>query len=216
MGKIKNTEKEKPETITGTIENSNDFILKNIGAYLDYIRGWIRKIIVDDGLQYAEPMDKKKVYPAFNYIQFQYLLGRVYDEVFSVNLELLCKPQIYNNYKKPLYDPNKVKLCYTVYNKLCAYYGFICSIEGFYIFSGIDEGTLKDWLSRGYSDVFKIAMENSKSSVVSNFENSQVPILRLAGANYKYRLNEPIQERSQQASVEMLPDLLSITDQEKE
>ena len=74
MGKVlKNTEKEKPETITGTIENSNDNILSNMDYYLQYLRENIKQIIIDDELKYSDPMDKKKEYPAFTYIQFCYL-----------------------------------------------------------------------------------------------------------------------------------------------
>lgn len=205
------------ETIKGTIDtvnNSNDYILNNIGAYLEYIRETIRGIIQNEGLQYSEPMDKKKIYPAFTYIQFQYLLSRVYDLVFAVNLELLHPPN-YNNYNK-LYDHNKVKLCYTVYQKLCAYYGFICSVEGFYIFSGIEERTLKEWLSSGVNDLFKIMSENAKNTVISNFENSPVPLLKLAAGNYKYKLNNPVDDHTPAGIIDSLPDLLALTDtQEK-
>lgn len=206
----------KTEKVNGTIDsvnNSNDYILNNIGAYLEYIRETIRGIIQNEGLQYSEPMDKKKEYPAFTYIQFQYLLSRVYDLVFAVNLELLHPPN-YNKYNK-LYDHNKVKLCYTVYQKLCAYYGFICSVEGFYIFSGIEERTLKEWLSSGVNDLFKIMSENAKNTVISNFENSPVPLLKLAAGNYKYKLNEAQADHTPAGVIATLPDLLALTDQEK-
>lgn len=199
-----------PEKIIETVENSNDYILSDIGAYLEYIRETIKKIIADEGLQYAEPMDKKKIYPAFNYIQFQYLLSRVNDIVYKPNLELLCQPQIYNNYNKPLYDNKKVELCYEVYYKLCAFYGFICSVEGFYLFSGIGENTLREWLSSGYSDLLKKALENSKKATISSFENSQVPILRLAAGNYKYKLQTPPNDHQEAAAVDVLPDLLQL------
>lgn len=203
-----NPDTTKPENTTGTIENSNDYILHNIGAYLEYIRETIREIIQNEGLQYAEPMDKKKIYPAFNYIQFQYLLSRVYDLVFAVNLELLHPPN-YNKYNK-LYDHNKVKLCYIVYQKLCAYYGFICSVEGFYIFSGIEERTLKEWLSSGINDLFKIMSQNAKNTVISNFENSPVPLLKLAAGNYKYKLNEAQTDNTPAGIIDTLPDLLAL------
>ena len=193
-----------PESITGTVVNSNDYILKNKAAYLQYIRENIQRIIAEDGLHYSEPMDKKKEYPAFTYIQFQYLLQRVQDEVYHTNKDLL-----YNNINR--YDMDKVKLCYTVYSMLCSYYGFICSLEGFYLFSGIDEPRLKEWLSAGVSDVYKIATEKAKNSVVSSFENSQVPLLKLAGANYKYKLNTPLEERAEVAAVDVLPDLQALT-----
>lgn len=208
-----NPDTTKIETLNGTIENSNDYILNNIGAYLEYIREIIRGIIQNEGLQYAEPMDKKKIYPAFNYIQFQYLLSRVYDLVFAVNLELLHPPN-YNKYNK-LYDHNKVKLCYTVYQKLCAYYGFICSVEGFYIFSGIEERTLKEWLSSGVNDLFKIMSENAKNTVISSFENSPVPLLKLAAGNYKYKLNEARPDHTPAGIIDSLPDLLSLPDAQK-
>ena len=198
-----------PEKIIETVENSNTYILSNIGAYLEYIRETIKKIIADEGLQYAEPMDKKKIYPAFNYIQFQYLLSRVFDLVFSVNTELLYI--YYNDKYNKKYDIHKVELCYEVYYRLCAYYGFICSIEGFYKFSGIDKETLLEWLSSGRSNLYKKALENSKNTVLSGFENSQVPILRLAAGNYKYKLNTPIQEHQEAAAVDVLPDLLAIS-----
>lgn len=198
-----------PEKIIETVENSNDYILSNIGAYLEYIRETIKKIIADEGLQYAEPMDKKKIYPAFNYIQFQYLLSRVFDLVFSVNTELLFI--YYNNKYNKKYDIHKVELCYEVYYRLCSFYGFVCSIEGFYIFSGIDKETLLEWLSSGRSNLYKKALENSKNTVLSGFENSQVPILRLAAGNYKYKLNTPTQEHQEAAAVDVLPDLLAIS-----
>lgn len=198
-----------PEKIIDTVENSNDYILSNIGAYLEYIRETIKKIIADEGLQYAEPMDKKKIYPAFNYIQFQYLLSRVFDTVYAVNTELLYI--YYHDKFKKKYDIHKVELCYEVYCRLCAYYGFICSVEGFYKFSGIDKETLLEWLSSGRSVLYKKALENSKNTVLSGFENSQVPILRLAAGNYKYKLNTPAQEHQEAAAVDVLPDLLAIS-----
>ena len=198
-----------PEKIIETVENSNDYILSNIGAYLEYIRETIKKIIADEGLQYAEPMDKKKIYPAFNYIQFQYLLSRVFDTVYTVNTELLYI--YYNDKYSKKYDIHKVELCYEVYYRLCAYYGFVCSVEGFYKFSGIDKETLLEWLSSGRSQIYKKALENSKNTVLSGFENSQVPILRLAAGNYKYRLNTPTQEHQEAAAVDVLPDLLAIS-----
>lgn len=194
--------------IMGTVVNSNEYILHNKAAYLQYIRENIQRIIVEDGLKYSEPMDKKKEYPAFTYIQFQYLLQRVQDEVYHTNKDLL-----YNNINR--YDMDKVKLCYTVYSMLCSYYGFICSLEGFYLFSGIDEPRLKEWLSAGLSDVYKIGVENSKKATISSFENSNIPLLKLAGANYKYKLQTPLEDRQQVAAVEVLPDLLQLPGTEK-
>ena len=217
MSKVKASSDLKQNTpISGTVVNSNDYILTHKAAYLQYIRDAIKHIIAEDELQYCEPMDKKKIYPAFNYIQFHYLLGRVHDEVYCKNLELLCKPQIYNNYNKPVYDPEKVKLCYEIYCSLCSYYGFICSVEGFYIITGISENTFKEWLISGYCDIIKKAYENSRNATVSSFENSTVPLLKLAGANYKYKLQTPLEEREQQAAVDVLPDLLAIEQDKKQ
>lgn len=195
-----------PDTpITGEVVNSNDNILNNMDYYLQYLRDNIKQIIIDDELKYSDPMEKKKVYPDFTYIQFCYLLGRLYDRVFSVNTELL-----YNNYNKR-YDIPKVELCYRVYCKLCAYYGYICSIEQFETMTGIDEGTLKEWLSSGKSDLFNFMIKNAKNSVVSSFENSKQPLLKLAGANYKYKLNTPLEDRQEAAAVDVLPDLQALT-----
>ena len=181
--------------------------------YLQYLRENIKQIIIDDELKYSDPMEKKKTYPDFTYIQFCYLLSRLHDRVFSVNTELL-----YINYKNSIsktYDIQKVELCYKVYCKLCAYYGYICSTEQFETMTGIDEGTLKEWLSCGKSDLFNFMLKNAKNTVVSSFENSKTPLLKLAGANYKYKLNTPLEERTEQAAVEVLPDLKALTERKK-
>lgn len=196
----------------GNIEVVQDYnirVLEDIELYLQYIRETIKQIIVDDGLKYSEPMDKKKIYPDFTYTQFLYLLSRVFDRVYSVNTALLYDS--YNNKYSKVYNTRKVELCYEVYHRLCGYYGFICSIEGFYKFVGIDRETLLEWLSSGKSELYKKAIENSKNTVLSGFENSQVPILRLAAGNYKYKLNTPIQERQEAVAVDVLPDLLAIS-----
>lgn len=203
--------KKPDKPITGIIENSNDNILNNIDYYLQYLRDNIKQIIIDDELKYGDPMEKKKIYPDFTYIQFCYLLGRLYDRVFSVNTELLYN-NIYNNKR---YDVHKVELCYKVYFKLCGFYGYIPSVEPFETMTGIDEGTLKEWLSSGKSDLFNFMIKNAKNSVVSSFENSRVPLLRLAGANYKYQLDKPVQERQEAAAVEVLPDLSALMDRKK-
>lgn len=215
---IDNVGSDQPEKVTGTIngaDNSNDYILSNIGAYLEYIRGKIQEIIKSDGLKYSDPMEKKKIYPDFTYTQFLYLLSRLYDNVYSVNLELLCKPCIYNNYNKPFYDPLKVKKAYEVYFRLCQYYGFNCTVDPFYKLVGISENTFREWLSSGYCDIYKTMLENAKSGTISRFENSPVPLLRLASANYKYNLDKPIQEHTQGAVVDVLPDLLALSDNKK-
>ena len=195
------------------VENSNDNILNNIDIYLSYIRETIKQIIIDDDLKYSEPMDKKKVYPDFTYTQFLYLLSRIYDRVYSVNTELLY--DVYNNKYNKLYNMEKVKLCYEVYNKLCGFYGYVSSCEGFYIFSGIEERTLKEWLSSGRTDLFNTMLKNAKNTVVSRFENSRVPLLQLAAANYKYNINQHEATREGAPVLEVLPDLLALPGAEK-
>ena len=198
-------------------EDANlDLILNNIGAYLEFLRAEIKQIIIDDNLKYSDPMEKKKIYPDFTYTQFLYLLSRLYDRVYSVNLELLCKPCIYNNYNKPFYDPVKVQKAYDVYLRLCNYYGYNCSIDPFYKMVGIEEHTIREWLSSGYSPLYKIMQENAKKDTVARFENSPVPILRLAAGNYKYKLNEAQTDHTPAGIIDTLPDLLALTDtQEK-
>ena len=213
MGKSKDNITDKP--ITGTIENSNINILNNIDNYLQYLRDNIKQIIIDDELKYSDPMEKKKTYPDFTYTQFLYLLSRLYDRVFSVNLELLCDYNHINNINTHNYNMDKVKLCYMVYCRLCQYYGYNCSIDPFYSMTGIDERTFKEWLSVGKSDLFNIMVNNAKSGVIARFENSKNPLLSLASANYKYNINTPTNERTEAAAVEVLPDLLSIEDHQK-
>jgi len=194
------------------VQDDTKSILTNIDLYLQYIRQELKQIIIDDDLHYSEPMEKKKTYPDFTYIQFCYLLGRLNDRVFSVNTELLFDD---NYIYKRVYSIPKVELCYKVYSRLCGYYGFICSVEQFEVMTGIDEGTLKEWLSCGKSDLFNFMLKNAKNNVVSSFENSKVPLLKLASANYKYKLQTPLEEREQQTSVEVLPDLLTIAQDKK-
>lgn len=196
----------KPEPVI--VENSNENILNNMDAYLQYIRDNINQIIQDDGLQYSEPMDKKKIYPAFTYTQFLYLLSRVFDRVYSVNTELLYNA--YNNKYNKSYNVDKVKLCYDVYYRLCGYYGFICSAEGFYILSGIDVNTLQDWLSSGKSNLLNIMRKNAKNSTIARFENSPAPLLNLAAANYKYNINQHENIHEGAPVLEVLPDLLAL------
>lgn len=210
MAKTPKQDIKKPDKpITGEVVNSNDNILNNMDYYLQYLRDNIKQIIIDDELKYSDPMEKKKVYPDFTYIQFCYLLGRLYDRVFSVNTELL-----YISYKdkyNKVFDIPKVELCYEVYCKLCQYYGYICSQEQFETMTGVDDGTLKNWLSSGRSLLANKMLENAKKSVVSSFENSKQPLLKLAGANYKYKLNTPLEERAEVAAVDVLPDLTALT-----
>lgn len=208
---------DKPEILKGSIDpiqNSNDLILNNIGAYLEFLRAEIKQIILDDDLKYSDPMEKKKIYPDFTYTQFLYLLSRLYDRVFSVNTALLYE-YYYNNYNKQ-YDVNKVKLCYEVYYRLCVYYGYNCTVEPFLTMIGIDYETLQEWLSSGRSNLLTLMLKNAKNNTIARFENSPVPILRLAAGNYKYNLDKPIQEHTQAGVIESLPDLLALTDtQEK-
>lgn len=215
--KIQNQEKDKtPEILTGTVENSNINILNNIDNYLQYIRDEIKKIIIDDDLKYSDPMDKKKIYPAFSYTQFLYLLSRLYDRVFSVNLELLCDYNYINNINTHNYNVDKVRLCYEVYSRLCQYYGYNCTMEPFYTMSGIDEGTFKEWLSCGKTDLYNIMLKNAKNATIARFENSRNPLLSLASANYKYNINTPTNERTDAAAVDVLPDLLQLTKDQKQ
>jgi len=204
------------------VENSNVNILNNIDNYLQYIRENIRDILVFDNLQYSEPMDVKKLYPAFTYKQFIYILNRLYDRVYSQNLELLqeppyIKPCIYNikNNSKIRYNIPKVELAYTVYYRLCNYYGFVCCWEPFLSLTGIAQETFESWLSSGRSEVLKIARENNKNSVITDFENSSAPLLRVVSANYKHGLTTPIQEREAQAAVDVLPDLKALAERKK-
>lgn len=210
-----NPDTSKTEKLTGTIENSNDYILSNIGAYLEYIRENIKQIIINDGLKYSDPKDKKKEYPDFTYTQFLYLLSRLYDNVYSVNLELLHDPAYYNyNNKKP-YNIDKVKKAYDVYLRLCNYYGFNCTPEPFLKMIGMGINTLKEWLSSGRSDLLKIMQENAKNDTISRFENSTTPLLNLAAGNYKYKLNEAQTDNTPAGIIATLPDLLALPDSKK-
>lgn len=210
------------KTVDIVVENSNDNILSSIDNYLLYIRQNIRDILNFDGLMYSEPMDIKKIYPAFTYKQFIYILNRLYDRVYSQNLELLQEPpyikpllnDIYNN-SKIRYNIPKVELAYKVYFRLCSFYGFVCCWEPFLSLTGIAQETLESWLSSGRSAILKVARENNKNSVITDFENSAAPLLRMASANYKHGLTTPLQEREAQAAVEVLPDLLTIAQDKK-
>lgn len=196
------------------VQDYNTKVLEDIELYLQYIRETIKQIIVDDGLRYSEPMDKKKVYPDFTYTQFLYLLSRVFDRVYSVNTALLCDS--YTDKHNKIYNMRKVELCYDVYYKLCQYYGYVASLEGFNAFSGIDEVTLREWLSCGRTPLFNKIIKNAKNTVVSRFENSRVPILQLAAANYKYSINTDHQaDRDSGQVLEALPDLLALPDDDK-
>lgn len=208
---VKNTD----NAITGVVEDSNINLLQNIEAYFQYIRETIKQIIIDDDLKYSDPMDKKKIYPDFTYTQFLYLLSRIYDRVYSVNLELLCKPCIYNNYNKPYYDTLKVKKAYEVYYRLCQYYGYVCTAEPFYTMTGLSENIVREWLSSGYCDLYNTMLKNAKNTVVSRFENSRVPLLQLAAANYKYNLNQHETMHEGAPVLEVLPDLLALPEAEK-
>ena len=201
----------KPTTetpIAGVVENSNEIILSSIDAYLQYIRDNIKQIIIDDNLKYSDPMEKKKIYPDFTYTQFLYLLSRLNDRVFSVNTALLYDSYI-NKYNKT-YNIQKVELCYSVYFKLCMYYGYNCNIDPFYTMTGIDRNTVQEWLSSGRSFLLRTMLENAKNTAVSRFENSRNPILSLAAANYKYGLNTPEKEVATTPVLDVLPDLLQI------
>lgn len=193
------------------VQDSNESILNNINYYLEFLREKIKEIIAADGLQYSEPMEKKKIYPAFTYTQFLYLLSRLYDTVYSVNKELL-----YNNNKLRSYDEKKVKLAYEVYFRLCQFYGFTCAVEPFTNMTGVSYDILLIWLSSGKSNLLKNMRDNAQNTVISRFENSPVPLLQLAAANHKYNLSQAIQEREEETVLEVLPDLLALTDSKKE
>lgn len=193
------------------IEDSNKNILNNTDNYLQYIRENLQQIIIDDGLKYSDPMDSKKIYPAFTYTQFLYLLSRLFDRVYNVNKELLYN---INNYH--VYDVLKVEKAYNIYYRLCQFYGFSCAVEPFFTLTGICRDSVIEWLSSGKSDLFKKMQENAKNTVISRFENSPVPLLQLAAANHKYKLSEPIQERTTAAAVEVLPDLLTLAEQKSQ
>jgi hypothetical protein len=80
---------------------------------------------------------------------------------------------------------------------------------------GIEEHTLREWLSSGYSPLFKIMQENAKKDTVARFENSTVPLLNLAAANYKYNINQHENTHEGAPVLEVLPDLLALPGAEK-
>ena len=85
-------------------------------------------------------------------------------------------------------------------------------MEPFLDLIGIDLNTLTEWLTSGRSNLLRIMRENAKNSIVSRFENSNTPLLQLAAANYKYQLNTPQQEREKAVVLDVLPDLLALSD----
>lgn len=205
--------KENPETITGTVENSNNILLSNEQEYFIYILDNVKRICSDYGIKYAGVVDSRKDHPDFTYNQFLFILAELKTRVYSVNRELLCDNYI--NIYNPNYNHNKVELAYSIYNKLCKYYGFNCTDTPFYDMTGIEEARLYEWLSSGTSDLLKTIKENAKNNVLTEFENSSIPILKLASANYKHGLTTPLQEREVQAAVDVLPDLKALTDRKK-
>lgn len=218
MGKQGKESKDNNTPIIGVIEDSNENILQDQQKYLMYIIGHIERILKDYNIQYAEVVDSRKSHPAFTYNQFIFILSELYTRVFAVNKPLLFKQGFHNIYSNSgsYYDIPKVELAYNIYFKICFMYGFNCTDVQFYTMTGVSEEVLYNWLSDGKSDLLKRIKENAKNGVLSEFENGKIPILKLASANYKHGLTTPIQEREASASVEKLPDLLSITDQEKE
>ena len=207
-------ETEKPnKPIQGIVENSNDSILRNEQEYFIYILDNVKRICSDYGIKYAGVVDSRKDHPDFTYNQFLFILAEIKTRVYSVNRELLCDNYI--NIYNPNYNHSKVEKAYSIYNKLCKYYGFNCTDTPFYDMTGIDEGTLYNWLSSGVSNLLKTIKENAKNNVLSEFENGSIPILKLASANYKHGLTTPLQEREQVAAVEVLPDLLQLPGTEK-
>lgn len=209
----KKTKQDQPEQITGTVVNSNDNILSNEQEYFIYILDNVKRICSDYGIKYAGVVDSRKDHPDFTYNQFLFILAELKTRVYSINRELLCDNYI--NIYNPNYNHSKVELAYSIYNKLCKYYGFNCTDTPFYDMIGIDEGTLYNWLSSGVSMLLKTIKENAKNNVLSEFENGGIPILKLASANYKHGLTTPIQEREAQAAVDVLPDLQALTERKK-
>lgn len=207
-------------------DTDSNILLSNTDRYLSYIRQQIRQIIIDDDLHYSDPMDKKRIYPAFTYLQFQYILGRLYDRVYSVRYDLLCKdgytpkfvsPNNINNIHKLYdYDTVKVKKAYDVYLKLCQYYGYIPSVEPFYSMTGIEDSVFKEWLSAGRTDLLNFMIKNAKNATITGFDNSHVPLLKLASANYRYRLNtESAEDKEHDMIADNLPDLLALPSAKK-
>lgn len=207
------------------VMDDTKMILSNMDYYLSYIRQEIRQILIDDDLHYSEPMDKRKVYPAFTYIQFQYLLLRLYDRVYSVRYELLCidgyNPPLSPNDGKPMhnlykYSIPKVEMAYNIYHRLCVSYGYICSVEPFYSMVGIDEATTMAWLSDGRSNLVNLMIKNARNATITGFDNSHVPLLKLASANYRYRLNtESAEDKERDMIADNLPDLLALPSAKK-
>lgn len=195
--------------ITGEVVNSNDNILSNEQEYFIYILDNVKRICSDYGIKYAGIVDSRKSHPDFTYNQFLFILAELKTRVYSVNRELLCDNYI--NIYNPNYNHSKVELAYSIYNKLCKYYGFNCTDTPFYDMTGIDEARLYEWLSSGTSDLLKTIKENAKNNVLTEFENSSIPILKLASANYKHGLTTPQQEKEIQAAVDVLPDLQALT-----
>ena len=205
--------KETKIPVQGIVENSNDSILRNEQEYFIYILDNVKRICSDYGIKYAGIVDSRKDHPDFTYNQFLFILAEIKTRVYSVNRELLCDNYI--NIYNPNYNHSKVELAYNIYNKRCKYYGFNCTDTPFYDMTGLDEGTLYNWLSSGVCDILKTIKENAKNNVLSEFENGGIPILKLASANYKHGLTTPLQEREAVAAVDVLPDLKALTDRKK-
>lgn len=207
MAKTPTKNPDKP--ITGEVVNSNDNILSNEQEYFIYILDNVKRICSDYGIKYAGIVDSRKSHPDFTYNQFLFILAELKTRVYSVNRELLCDNYI--NIYNPNYNHSKVELAYSIYNKLCKYYGFNCTDTPFYDMTGIEEARLYEWLSSGTSVLLKTIKENAKNNVLTEFENSSIPILKLASANYKHGLTTPQQEKEVQAAVDVLPDLQALT-----
>jgi hypothetical protein len=206
---IKNPDK----PLQGEVVNSNDNILSNEQEYFLYILDNVKRICSDYGIKYAGIVDSRKSHPDFTYNQFLFILAELKTRVYSVNRELLCDNYI--NIYNPNYNHSKVELAYSIYNKLCKYYGFNCTDTPFYDMTGIEEARLYEWLSSGTSDLLKTIKENAKNNVLTEFENSSIPILKLASANYKHGLTTPQQEKEVQAAVDVLPDLQALTQRKR-
>lgn len=191
------------------IENTTQNLLNNEQYYFSFILETIQQIIKDYGLKYSGIVDSRKMHPDFTYNQFLFLLAEIKTRVYDVDISLL----FYDDKKR--YDISRVEKAYNIYNKLCKYYGFNCTEFPFYDMIGIDKNILMDWLSSGKSMLLKIIKENATKGVLSEFENSQAPILKLAVANHSHGLAQQNTEHTETPTIEQLPDLLSISQSKK-
>lgn len=205
---IKDNDKDIPK-----IENTTQNLLNNEQYYFSFILETIQQIIKDYGLKYSGIVDSRKEHPDFTYNQFLFLLAEIKTRVYDTDLELLHDNYI-NKYN-PNYSIPKVEKAYNIYNKLCKYYGFNCTESPFLDMIGLDDMTIKNWLNSGRSDLLKRLKENATKGVLSQFENSQVPLLQLAVANHKRGLSQTLTEHDEHNTIKQLPDLLGLSQDKK-